>query len=559
MPQVSISVLPPRQLRLEQKLSGSARWHQAATELYDIMSEAMFASSDYRKPLFQSLIDQARLHGRGHIIAEDIKRQPVNYGQLLLRSLLLGEKIAGTTRQGENVGILLPNSLAVMVVFFAMQAYRRVPAMLNFTSGVKNIIAACDTALVKTIYSSRQFVQKASLDTVIQQLQQQDINVIYLEDLAGAISTGAKIKWLVLSHFPQACYNRISGNQDCEDTAVILFTSGSEAAPKGVALSHVNMQANRYQVMARVDFVPTDIIFNPLPVFHSFAITAGMLLPVLSGIRTFLYPSPLDYHVIPELIYQSGATITFATDTFLAGYARNAHPADMRSVRYIFAGAEKLKPSTLRTWMEKYGIRIFEGYGVTETAPVLAVNTPTYNKAGTVGRLLPGLEYRLQEEPGITEGGRLMVKGPNIMQGYIRSDNPGEIVRCEEHDTGDIVTVDSEGYVAISGRASRFAKLAGEMVSLAAVEASVSSLWPQYQHAVLALRHEDSREQIVLVTTNQQDEQEIKRSISAHNEQMGLSRLHIPKIIINVADIPLTGTGKTDYRALEKELLSRGK
>lgn len=556
-PRVSISILPPCRVSAGPQARGGERLRAVADRLYDVMGDMMFASSDYRKPLFQSLLDQARLHGRGHVIAEDIKRQPMSYGQLLLRCFLLGEKMSRDTRPQENVGLMLPNSLAIVVAFFALQAYRRVPTMLNFTSGVKNIRSACSTALVKTVYTSRQFVQKASLQPVVEQLRQQ-ANVIYLEDLAQSISLKDKLKWVLLSRFPQACYDGIGGGGDCEDTAAILFTSGSEASPKGVALSHVNLQANRYQVMSRVDFMPTDLMFNSLPVFHSFALTGGMLLPVLSGVRTFLYPSPLDYRTVPELIHQTGATITFATDTFLNGYARHAHPYDFHTIRYVFAGAEKLKGRTLRLWMEKYGVRVFEGYGVTETSPVLAANTAMHNKAGTVGRFMPGVEHRLRQEEGIEEGGRLMVKGPNVMQGYIKADRPGEIIRCEEHDTGDVVTVDDEGYVAIVGRASRFAKVAGEMVSLAVVEDGASSLWPECQHAALALSHEDATEEIALVTTHRQDEKEIRKELADYNQRQGLSRLHTPKRVIAADDIPLTATGKTDYQTLQRKVRERG-
>src|SRR5690606_13722692 len=244
------------------------------------------------------------------------------------------------------------------------------------------------------------FIQAGKLAHLVEALESRQVRIIYLEDLAQRISIPAKIKGALASLAPQWFYRMISASADAranaDSTAVILFTSGSEDVPKGVLLSHKNIQANRYQVSSRIDFGPTDIVFNVLPVFHSFGLTGGTLLPVLSGIRTFFYPSPLHYRIIPELVYDTNATLMFGTDTFLAGYARFAHAYDFQSIRYVFAGAEKLKDETRQQWAERFGVRIFEGYGSTETSPILSLNTPMHNKPGTVGRLLPGIDHRLE-------------------------------------------------------------------------------------------------------------------------------------------------------------------
>jgi len=328
--------------------------------------------------------------------------------------------------------------------------------------------------------------------------------------------------------------------------AVVLFTSGSEGMPKGVVLSHTNLQANRLQISARVDFSPADTIFNALPMFHSFGMTGGFLLPVLSGLKVFLYPSPLHYRIVPELVYETNATIMFGTDTFLAGYARFAHAYDFYSMRYIFAGAEKLKAETRRLFANKFGVRIFEGYGATETSPVLAVNTPMHVKPDTVGRLLPGIEHKLETVPGITEGGKLVVKGPNVMMGYLRVENPGVLDRADDgwYDTGDIVVLDDEGFVKIVGRAKRFAKVAGEMVSLTAVESAASTLWPDAAHAVLAVSDAKKGEQLVLLST----EKDAGRTpLWQYLQAEGMSELMAPKYVKQVEEIPVLGTGKTDY------------
>ena len=281
----------------------------------------------------------------------------------------------------------------------------------------------------------------------------------------------------------------------------------------------------------------------------SFGLTAGTILPLVSGVPIYLYPSPLHYRTVPELIYGVNATIVFGTDTFLAGYARAAHPYDFRSLRYILAGAEPVRESTRRTYMEKFGLRILEGYGVTETAPVLALNTPMFNKFGTVGRLMPGTEARLEPVPGVDEGGRLYVKGPNVMLGYLKADNPGVIEPTHEgwHDTGDIVRIDDEGFVTIAGRAKRFAKLAGEMVSLAVAERIAVAAYPDHRHAVVALPDSRRGERLVLVS----EAPEVMRDalVDAARRE-GLPEIAIPRDVVRAAALPLLGSGKTDYAAV---------
>jgi acyl-[acyl-carrier-protein]-phospholipid O-acyltransferase/long-chain-fatty-acid--[acyl-carrier-protein] ligase len=321
--------------------------------------------------------------------------------------------------------------------------------------------------------------------------------------------------------------------------------------------------ANREQVAARVDFSSQDVILNALPLFHSFGLTAGTLLPLLSGMRTFFYPSPLHYRIVPEVAYDINATIMFGTNTFLAGYARFAHPYDFYSVRYVFAGAEKLKDETRRIWTDKFGVQVFEGYGTTEASPGLATNTPIDARAGTVGRFLPGIEYALDPVPGV-EGGRLSVRGPNIMLGYLKSDKPGmiEAPATERgpgwYDTGDIVTVDAEGFVTIQGRAKRFAKIGGEMVSLTAVEELATRTWPESQHAAVSLPDFQKGEQLILVTTRADAQ---RPELSARAKADGMSELNVPKRIVTVAAIPLLGSGKADYpavHALVETTLPRG-
>ncbi len=549
-PKITLTILEPRSFDIDDAIKGRKRRQLAGVKLYNLMSEMLFDSSNLEQTLFQSVLDQVYIHGRKHVVAEDPTRQPLNYGSLITRSYILGAKFSQDTSEGEHVGVMLPNMVTSIVTFFALQAYGRVPAMLNFSTGAQNMTAACQAADIRTIYTSHKFVEMGKLADLIAAAEALGIKIIYLEDVAKTVTGLDKLKGLIGSHFAEAVYRK-TNSRTPSDAAVVLFTSGSEGTPKGVVLSHSNIQANRFQLASRVDFGPTDVVFNALPIFHSFGLTGGTLLPILSGIRTFFYPSPLHYRIVPELIYASNATIMFGTDTFLSGYARFAHPYDFYSVRYVFAGAEKLKDETRKLWSEKYGVRIFEAYGATETSPALSANTPMHNKPGTVGRLLPGITPRLEPVPGIDDGGRLIVKGANIMKGYLFADNPGVLVAPKngEYDTGDIVDIDEDGYLTIKGRAKRFAKIAGEMVSLTAVESYLSALWPEHNSVVVCVPDPKKGEALVLVTENAAAK---RQDISTYAKANGIGDLSVPRIIQTIDLIPLLGTGKTDYVSVQK-------
>ncbi|QNQ10176.1 acyl-[ACP]--phospholipid O-acyltransferase [Sphingomonas alpina] len=542
-PKISLTILPQRRFALA---AGTARERRAAAGrmLYDVMSEMIFATSDIDRTLFQALLDAKDIHGGKAQVVEDIKRSPLAYSRLITGSLALGRPLAEGTRKGEAVGVLLPNVAGVVATFFALQAKGRVPAMLNYTAGLTNLKAACTAAEVRTIVTAHAFVDQAKLGDVVAGLAEAGVAIRYLEDIAATIGPMQKLRALFLTRFAGRLHRRLGVASDAP--AVILFTSGSEGLPKGVVLTHRNLLANCQQLSARIDFNESDVVLNALPVFHSFGLTGGTLLPILSGVKTVLYPSPLHYRIVPALAYDANATILFGTDTFLSGYARMAHGYDFYSLRYIFAGAERVRDETRKTYAEKFGLRILEGYGATEAAPVIAVNTPMHFRAGTVGRLLPGMSSKLDPVPGIEEGGRLSIRGPNVMAGYLKADRPGVLQPPEDgwHDTGDIVTIDDAGFITIRGRAKRFAKIGGEMVSLPAVEGYAGALWPDAEHAVVTRPDARKGEQLVLFTTRQDAS---AAALQAWARANGVTELMVPKDVRIVEALPVLGTGKIDY------------
>jgi len=545
-PRIVITVLEPRRFHIPEQARGRVRRRLAGDQLYDVMSEMMFETRDRDETLFGALLDARKVHGGGTAAIEDVERKPVSYDRLVSGALVLGRKLAGISEPGERVGVLLPNSAGAAVCLFALVARGRVPAMLNFSTGPRNLAAACRTATLRTVVTSRRFVELARLQELVAAIEPV-ARVVYLEDVRAGVTALDRLVGLLARPFAGLIHRRRRVRAD--DPAVVLFTSGSEGTPKGVVLSHANLLANRHQLSARIDFNATDRVFNALPVFHSFGLTGGLILPLLSGVRTFLYPSPLHYRIVPALAYDTNATILFGTDTFLAGYARLAHAYDFFNLRYVFAGAERVKDETRRVWAERFGIRILEGYGATETAPVIAVNTPMHFRAGTVGRVVPGIATRLDPVSGVERGGRLVVSGPNVMLGYLLADRPGELQAAGgEYDTGDIVEVDGDGFVRILGRAKRFAKIAGEMVSLGAVEELAARVWPDHAYAVVAVPDPRKGEQLVLVTDRRDADRARLLEVARTS---GFAELAVPRQILAVDAVPLLGTGKTDYPAVQ--------
>ncbi len=549
-PKITLTFLPPVKNASPDNLKGAALREHQAEKLYDVMSDMMFQTSHYKQTLWQSLIDARHVHGGGYKIMEDINRAPITYNRVIMGSFILGRKLAQQTRGETNVAVLLPNANGTVLSIFGLLAFGKVPAMLNFSTGAINMSAACVAAEIRTIVTSRKFIEagemQADLDVV-----SKDRKIIYLEDIRSSVTLADKLIGLIARVFPTTLINQAGATSDPNSPAVILFTSGSEGIPKGVVLSHQNLNANRLQAASRIVFTPQDIVFNALPIFHAFGLLGGTLLPLFNGIFTFQYPSPLHYKVVPELCYDTNATVLFGTDTFLAGYARTAHPYDFYSMRLVVAGAERLKPETRQTWMDKFGIRIMEGYGATECAPALAINTPMHYKAGTVGRLFDGIEFRLDKVEGITEGGRLVVRGPNTMLGYLRADNPGVIERPADgwYDTGDICSVDDQRYITILGRAKRFCKIAGEMVSLTAVETKLHKIMPGTLHAVVAAPDKKKGEQLVMFTTQRNID---RKAMATAMKAEGANELMIPKTICELDELPVLGSGKTDYVTLNR-------
>lgn len=555
-PRVAITFL--KECKVGADESGRESRERVGDYLYKVMQEAHYRTHiDHDASIFALAMRAAKLYGgrggRG-VAVEDIERRPASYRAVLTRAFLLASRFNRIAKKGERVGVLLPNSINNLAVFLALSAHSRTPAMLNFSSGEKNILNCCKMAAVGTAVTSRKFVEAIGLAPLIESMEGAGVRVHYLEDMLKGAGLGAKLA--AAAKYSRGYVPEKRGGHERE--GVVLFTSGSEGAPKAVVLSHRNIASNIAQIVSTLNVGPSDVWFNALPMFHSFGLTFGTLAPFMNGIRLFLYPTPLHYRVIPEICYQSGVTIMAATNTFLRNYAKAAHPYDFASMRLVINGAEILREDTRMLWVEKFGVRVIQGYGATEASPVITLCSQAYSRTGSIGKIVPGIEYKIKKLDGVAEGGELVVKGDNIMMGYMKIDRPGVLQPLKDgwYETGDVVSVDADGYVFIKDRAKRFAKIAGEMISLTAVENLCRDAYgddEELEVACVGVPDEAKGERLVLVATR--PDIDLSR-ISAYAKREGVPELGVPKTFVYREAIPLLKTGKRDYVGLKEEILS---
>jgi acyl-[acyl-carrier-protein]-phospholipid O-acyltransferase / long-chain-fatty-acid--[acyl-carrier-protein] ligase len=547
LPKIRIMIQPKRKIPMPQLPSSKLRRRRAGELMRRILLDMLVATRP-RRTLYEAFLEAKATFGSGYKLVEDVRLKEESFGSLLRMGLGLGRLMGAATRRGEIVGVMTPNAAPTLGLILGLSATGRVPAMLNYTAGAEGLRAACTVAQITNIVTSRSFLEKARLTSLVERLP--DIRVHYLEDMKARVGFVDKL-WIV---WHQLFPGTLGAGQKPDDAAVVLFTSGSEGVPKGVVHSHNSLLSNVAQIRAIADFNPLDKFMVALPVFHSFGLTCGVIMPMVSGCKAFLYPSPLHYRIIPELVYDRNCTVLFGTSTFLGNYGKFAHPYDFGRLRYVVAGAEKLSEDVRKLWIEKFGIRVLEGYGVTECAPVIAVNVPMACRIGSVGQIAPGMKYELEPVPGIEGAGVLHVSGPNVMKGYLMYEKPGVVqppksIHAGWYSTGDIVHVDEDEFVHIRGRVKRFAKIAGEMISLEVVERIAATASPGFAHAASTRADSAKGEALVLFTT---DPALRRDQLSAAARSSGAPELAVPRVIQCIDEIPLLGTGKTDYVQLKK-------
>ena len=528
-------------------------WHESSLRM--MLEQACFAASDLQTTLPRLLIAKASRYGMSKRLFTQVmpERREITYRTMLRGCFALGTLLSGRYEPGQRVGLMLPTAAGSAVAFYACQFAGLVPVMLNFGAGNANVVSACSTANVAGVLTSSALLSNFdAARSAADALRKHSVELHMLEDFRDNLPLSSKLAALRGTLWPSVGLAALPGRLLTPDSeAVVLFTSGSEGAPKGVVLTQRNVLANAMQILARIPLDADDLLFNSLPLFHSFGMIGGLILPVAGGLSTLQFPSPLMFQQIPATIRAERATIMFSTSTFLSQYGNTAHPSDFNSLRLVVAGGEQLKATVREAWLAKFGKRVLEGYGLTETAPAIAVNIDDANVEGSIGLPLPGVEFRIEPIAGVDVGGRLVLQGPNVMRGYLLPGGQGDIATNEagEHDSGDIATVDDSGYLSIVGRVKRFAKVAGEMVPLGRIEEVLEQQFGEATCAAVASADERRGETIMLVTTvtdlSRDRVVELLRTAQ-------LPDLWVPRTIVTAEAMPLLATGKKDYPAVSK-------
>ncbi len=542
-PPVAIHIGCPEQPCLPEEASCCP---QQARAWLETRINSFAAASRLDRSLWAACVATKRRDPRSGFVLNDIRQKPLGWTGFFRMAAGMGRIVAGQVSQGDVVGILLPNVSPVLAAVVGVSAQRRVCAMINHTAGSLAMRQALAAARIRLVITSRLFLQRTGLTDEVAQWP--DCRLLYLEDLAGHLGWQDRVFALLAGWWPAAFFRG-----DCrEEPAVLMFTSGSEGVPKGVLLTQRSMLVNVAQIRSVIDIRPTDRMLTVLPMFHSFGLTAGGLLPLLTGMPVMLYPSPLHYHAIPQQVWQHRATVLIGTATFLGQYARLAEPAQFQTLRIVVAGAERLSDAIRQLWLDRFGIRILEGYGMTEAAPVVSVNSVLYCQSGGVGRLLPGIRGRTEPVDGVQDGGMLWIAGANLMRGYLVPGQPLTAIpqQDEWYCTGDLVRLDENSQLTILGRLRRFAKVAGEMVSLDLSEQIASLAAPNADHAAVFSQSDRRGETIILYTTSHDlDREKLVRAA----RMAGIVDLAVPRRIVPVDAIPLLGNGKINYVLLEQQ------
>lgn len=533
-PKITLEVMPPRNINHESPKASQG------TDLFDIMQDLMFYSSKQDIGLWQMLLASKKLYGRRHVIIEDYNHCPEKYGKFALKSAVLGHAISKQLPM-RWVGILLPNSIGFAATLFGLWSQNKSALLLNFSMTSNALINTIEPIGLSQIITAKAFIAHQKLEPLIEALKDKGIKIVYIDDLK--ISLTSKIVGMTKS---LGIFNK---QEDLSQPALALLSSGSEKTPKTIILTHKNLTSQTIQACTSIDLHAKDVLFNTLPAFHAFGLSIGLLLPLLTGVRSFQYPNPLHYRLIPELIYGCDATILLGTNTFLREYAKTAHSYDFYNIRYVFSGGEKLQPSVFEEWIRRFAIVILEGYGTTEASPLVSINNRMYHKIGTVGKLIPDMIAKIVPVEGIETGGELYLKGPNIMAGYATKLSPLQLTTLEDgwYPTGDIASIDDMGFITIHGRKRRFAKISGEMVSLEAIEKIINQYLTESNNAVIAVKDEKKGEALVLVTN---DESMTPRKLRKSIPLDELNNLMTPKKVQFLEDIPKLATGKVNYPLL---------
>lgn len=477
---------------------------------------------------------------------DEMSNTEYTYERILIASLIMANKLKNF--KGKHIGIMIPPSGGCMISMLASLFAGKTPVMINYSTGAhNNCLYAQKKCTFKTIISSKKLIEKLQEDPVP--------GMIYMEDMVKQITLFDKLRAAALSKLPLPVLEQLVHKGKIDDTLVILFTSGSEKDPKAVMLSHKNIMHNILAIQQVLDISSADVFCANLPYFHVFGLTINFWVPIFLGSSVSAHANPLDYRAVVESIKKRKVTILVATPTFYYGYFKRMNPGDFDSVRFAISGADKLHPQIRDEFLKNHNIEVLEGYGTTETSPVVSTNTPAMKKFGSIGKPLPGVRVKIvgletdQEVPAGQEG-KILVKGDLVMKGYYGDYEETTMrIRNGWYDTGDVGMLDEDGFLYHRGRLKRFVKIAGEMISLTKVEAELDAILPDGTLCCVVEIPDPIKgaEIVAAVTTKEIDQKKMKKLLSKN-----LPSLAIPKRFHVIENIPLAGSGKVNFRAVEE-------
>jgi acyl-[acyl-carrier-protein]-phospholipid O-acyltransferase/long-chain-fatty-acid--[acyl-carrier-protein] ligase len=554
--------------------------HQLKQKVHELSIDAWEQHTQQLPPIPLAWMGSAKRVGSHLSLADAQGSEPLS-GYRTLTSVIAFSRLIRRHSPEQNIGLLLPTSSAGSIANMAALLAGKTLVNLNYTANLKALHSAIEKAELKSIYTSRRFMKKLLQKGIDLTEILEKVRVIYLEELKEEIGTIEKLSLLAASVLlPTKILFALFGSRtDTEQTAAILFSSGSEGEPKGVMLSHRNIMANIRQVSDVLDSRHEDVVMASLPLFHAFGLTVTGLMPMVEGMPAICHPDPTDAQTIAKAIARYKATIFCGTSTFLRLFIRNRHihPLMLESLRVVVAGAEKLNSDVREKFKLKFNKEIYEGYGATETTPVASVNIPDRiapatwqiqqgSKPGTVGLPLPGSSFRIVDPETLqtlptNEDGLILFGGAQVMLGYLNDPQKSDEVIMKQdgkrwYKTGDKGHLDEDGFLTIVDRYSRFAKIGGEMISLGAIEGSISALLPEDTEIVATtLPDEKKGEKVVLLFSGSLVLDELKKVI----ESASLNPLMRPAALLPVEEIPKLGSGKSDFnqaKAIALEAMS---
>lgn len=495
--------------------------------------------------LHQQFVRMAKKHAKKLAVIDKTTGSRVTYSRALIGALILTSKFKAYDKG--FIGIMIPTSAGCALATVGALMSGRIPVMINYSTGAEaNAKYAQNKCEFKTIITSKALLEKIECPVVE--------GMVFIEDIMKTITTGEKLKAALKTKLPVNMILNSLHKGDENDTAAILFTSGSEKDPKAVQLTHLNLVSNIVDFGTYVDINESDILLANLVFFHIFGLTVNLWVSLYYGMTMVTYSNPLDFQNISNIARDEKPTIMVGTPSFFWGYLKKSEPGDFKTLRLMVAGADKCPDALRDGWMKKHGVTLLEGYGATETSPVISVNSNEFNRPGSVGKVIPNVQVRIEnfetgEDCKTREVGKVMVKGNLIMKGYYNDPElTTEAINDGWYNTGDMGYFDEDDYLWHAGRFKRFVKIGGEMVSLVNVENTLEQFLPEGVSCCIVELYDELKGSIIVATTTK----EVNKTAILKKMMDVLPNIALPRQFLVIEDLPMMGTGKIDFRSVTK-------